>query len=349
MSEKIAPLRIAILVFPHVTASTVYGMYDLFMGVGRDWGFVTQGAPGPSLIEPVIVSARAGAITAANSIELSGYSSALDFPAPQVVCVPDLAIAPDEGLQDRFDPELAYLRAAYGQGATIATACAGALLLAGAGLLAGFQATTHWAYAEYFREHYPDIQMHPRRALVVSGNDQRLVMAGGGTSWMDLALLLVARLCSVEEAMRVARLLLIDWHSDGQQPFALLAHRPQKNDAVIADCQAWIAEHYALASPVALMVERSGLAERSFKRRFQQATGMSPLEYVHTLRLEEAKQMLERSGVSIEAIANEVGYEDAGFFNRLFRRHVGLTPAAYRKRFGSLRQALTSGDFQRVG
>lgn len=91
---------------------------------------------------------------------------------------------------------------------------------------------------------------------------------------------------------------------------------------MIADCQAWIAEHYALASPVALMVERSGLAERSFKRRFQRATGISPLEYVHTLRLEEAKQI---------------------------RRHVGLTPAAYRKRFGSLRQALSSGDFQRVG
>ncbi len=76
---------------------------------------------------------------------------------------------------------------------------------------------------------------------------------------------------------------------------------------------------------------------------------MSPLEYVHTFRLEEAKQMLERSSASIEAIASEVGYEDAGFFNRLFRRHVGLTPAAYRKRFGSLRQALSSGDFQRVG
>ena len=84
----------------------------------------------------------------------------------------------------------------------------------------------------------------------------------------------------------------------------------------------------------------SGLAERSFKRRFQQATGMSPLEYVHTLRLEEAKQMLESGEQPIEAIANEVGYEDAGFFSRLFRRKVNLTPAQYRKRFGSLRKML---------
>ena len=70
---------------------------------------------------------------------------------------------------------------------------------------------------------------------------------------------------------------------------------------------------------------------------------MAPLEYVHTLRLEEAKQMLEAGDEPIEAIANEVGYEDAGFFARLFRRKVNLTPAQYRKRFGALRRALTTG------
>ena len=89
------------------------------------------------------------------------------------------------------------------------------------------------------------------------------------------------------------------------------------------------------------MVQLSGLAERSFKRRFQQATGMSPLHYVHTLRLEEAKQMLETSDTAIHTIANEVGYEDAAFFSRLFRRHVMLTPAQYRRRFGGMRRALT--------
>ena len=112
------------------------------------------------------------------------------------------------------------------------------------------------------------------------------------------------------------------------------------DDAVIARCQAWIAEHYREPSPVAAMVRLSGVAERSFKRRFQAATGMSPLEYVHTLRLEAAKEMLETSAQPAEAIAFEVGYEDAGFFRRLFRRHVQLTPSQYRKRFGALRSAM---------
>lgn len=140
--------------------------------------------------------------------------------------------------------------------------------------------------------------------------------------------------------MRIARLNLIDWHSIGQQPYACLARTRQVDDAVIAGCQTWIAQNYEVPAPVAAMVQRSGLPERSFKRRFVQATGMSPLEYVHTLRLEEAKQMLESGALPIEAIANEVGYEDAGFFSRLFRRQVGITPAQYRKRFGSLRGVL---------
>jgi transcriptional regulator GlxA family with amidase domain len=147
-------------------------------------------------------------------------------------------------------------------------------------------------------------------------------------------------LISLEAAMRVARVNLIDWHDLGQQPFAALTIARQVDDAVISDCQAWVAEHYDQDAPVAAMLARSGLTERTFKRRFAKATGLPPLEYVHTLRLEEAKQMLETGELPVEAVANEVGYEDASFFGRLFRRKVGLTPAQYRKRFGQLRRVL---------
>ena len=84
------------------------------------------------------------------------------------------------------------------------------------------------------------------------------------------------------------------------------------------------------------MTKLSGLTERSFKRRFIKATGLAPLEYVHTLRIEESKQMLEKETATIETIAYEVGYEDKSFFSKLFKRKVGLTPAQYRNRFGSL-------------
>ena len=142
------------------------------------------------------------------------------------------------------------------------------------------------------------------------------------------------------EQLAVARVHLINWHDIGTQPYARLARSRQSGDSTIGRCQEWIATHYRERAPVSAMVQISGLPERSFKRRFLQATGLSPLQYVHTLRIEEAKQMLESGAETVERIAVDVGYEDAGFFSRLFQRMVGLTPAQYRRRFGALRRVL---------
>ncbi|HKN27155.1 MAG TPA: helix-turn-helix domain-containing protein [Roseiarcus sp.] len=151
---------------------------------------------------------------------------------------------------------------------------------------------------------------------------------------------LAARFFGLEEAIRLARAYLIDWHSHGQLPFSSLACARQVDDRHIAAIQEWIAENYADPAPVAAMVGMSPLPERSFKRRFTLATGFAPLEYVHALRIEEAKQLLETTDLSIDAVADEVGYEDSSFFRRLFRRKVGLSPHAYRLRFSAFRKAL---------
>jgi transcriptional regulator GlxA family with amidase domain len=337
------PVTVAVLAFPEATASVVYGMYDLFMSAGRDWGVVVDGQPGPSLMQAVVVSSREQAFRASNDVLIEPQKTLESCPVPDIVCISEIAVPPGESLDGRFNPEIAWLQRCYASGSTLASACSGAMLLAEAGLLDGHDATTHWAYCDILRRRYPQVNVQSQRALVVTGDGQRLVMAGGGTTWLDLALYLIARTVGVEVAMQVARINLIDWHHIGQQPFARLARSRQVDDAIIARCQTWIAENYHENAPVAAMVRLSGLAERSFKRRFQQATGMSPLEYVHTLRLEEAKHLLERSDEPVEAIANQIGYEDAGFFSRLFRRQVKLTPAQYRKRFGAMRKAIQSG------
>jgi transcriptional regulator GlxA family with amidase domain len=116
----------------------------------------------------------------------------------------------------------------------------------------------------------------------------------------------------------------------------------QATDGLIAQCQVWIADNYTSPSPITAMARFSSLPERTFIRRFTKATGLSPLAYVHSLRLEEAKQILETEELSIETVAAQVGYEDASFFGRLFRRKVGLTPAQYRRRFAFLGRALRS-------
>ena len=220
----------------------------------------------------------------------------------------------------------------------MATACTGALLLAEAGLLRGKPATTHWLFCSRLAA-YPEVEVREKQALVIADGG-KLVMAGAGTSWQDLGLYLIARYAGVEEAMRTARLAMLSWHDGGQQPFAHLVVQTQAEDALVSRALLWVAENYQSSNPVAQMLAETGLSERSFQRRFRAVTGLSPMEYVHALRLEEAKQMLEVERESVEAIALEVGYEDASFFGRLFKRHVGMTPVQYRKRFGGLRKRL---------
>jgi transcriptional regulator GlxA family with amidase domain len=315
-------------------------MYDVLESAGRDWNVLIEGRPGRSLIRPVIVSADGNPFLSPNGLFVKPECTLAECLLPDVVVIPDLMVKPEEDLSGRYLAEVRWLKERYTAGATLATACTGALILGEAGLLDGQDVTTHWGYCNALAARYAGARVHPNRALVISGEGQRLIMAGGGTSWFDLALFLIARFAGTDEAMRVARLHLIDWHHIGQQPFAALTRNRQVDDAVIAKCQEWIAQHYDKDSPVAAMARLSGLAERSFKRRFARATGMSPMEYVHTLRLEESKHMLETTDLPVEAVANQAGYEDASFFSRLFRRKVGLTPAQYRKRFGALRKVL---------
>jgi len=340
MSDPNQKLSVALLAVPECTASTIFGIYDLFSSVGRDWELLTRSAACQSPFLPAVVARSRDELRAANGVRIRPDATLDELAAPDILCVPELLIPPETGINGRYPDEAAWIAHAYEHGSVVASACSGTLLLAEAGLLDGREATTHWGYCSTLEKFYPSVKVHCSRVLVSTGDGQRIITSGGGTSYQDLTLFLVARFFGLQEAMHLAKVYLVDWHQNGQLPFASLARSRQYDDRIIASCQEWIAENYESPSPVAAMVRLSGLTERTFKRRFTKATGMAPIEYVHTLRLEEAKQILEGTDQSIEAIANEVGYEDTTFFRRLFRRRVGLGPREYRTRFSAMRAAL---------
>lgn len=334
-------INVAILAVPEVTASALFGMFDLFSSPGRDFSFITRGEPGPQRMHPYVVARDPQGFHAANGIWVKPDFSFRDCPIPDFVCIPNFFVNPGESVAGRYDAEATWLKATYARGAMLASACSGAVLLGEAGLLSNCDATIHWGYVKTLTDNYPGVKVKPHQTLVLTGDAQRVVMAGGGTSWQDLALYLIARFVGLKEAIEVARVYMLQWHETGQQPFAALLNFRRSKDAVVNRCQEWAAVNYRTPSPVAAMIVLSGLPARSLMRRFSAATGMTPLDYVRALRLEEAKQMLETGNLSIEAIADEVGYEDSSFFSRLFRRKVGLSPAQYRTRFGSLHRALS--------
>jgi transcriptional regulator GlxA family with amidase domain len=146
-------------------------------------------------------------------------------------------------------------------------------------------------------------------------------------------LLLIAKHGGTEEAIRISKVLLYQWHREGQLPYASMIQNVNHGGAVVLDCQTWLAQNYERSDVVAQLARRSGLPKRTFDRRFKAATGYSPLACVQTLRVEEVKQLLEKGSAPVEAVGREVGYEDAASFRRLFRRLSGMTPGDYRRTF----------------
>jgi transcriptional regulator GlxA family with amidase domain len=131
----------------------------------------------------------------------------------------------------------------------------------------------------------------------------------------------------------VARYFALQWHQDGLAPYIVFEGRKEHGDSAIRAAQDWVADHFPAANPLEEMARRAGLAERTFKRRFTAAAGVSPIAYVQRLRIEDAKRRLERTEDAVDEISWQVGYEDPAFFRRLFKRVTGLTPGAYRRRF----------------
>ncbi len=337
-----SPLSISLLALPETTPSALYGLYEVLGAVGVAWTELTGEDTGARRFEPRIVSRYREPFRTALGVPVSPHASLEDGDMPGVIIVTDLALDASTSPQwsAAWRTELAWLRGQYEAGAMICSVCTGSVLLAEAGLLDGLEATTHWGVAGLFAQRYPAVQLRAERILCPSGAEHRIVTAGGSSSWADLALYLVARFSGPAEAARVAKVFLLGDRADGQLPFAAMARPRDHDDAIIGRCQHWLGEHYDRRNPVARMVAMSGLTARTFKRRFKRATGYAPIDYVQALRVEEAKQMLETTAVSIDEIASLVGYDDPAFFRRLFKRSTGVTPARYRQRYRNIGMAM---------
>lgn len=326
----------SLLALPESTPAALYGLYEVFISAGVTWAAITGGDESTPYFDVKIVSTQAEPFTCATGTPIAPNATLDETEHTDVVLVADLAYPYDQDPRGRWPAVVDWIRKQHADGALICSVCTGSLLLADAGLLDGLEATTHWSVAGLFAQYFPTVTLRPERILVPTGADHRVITSGGASSWEDLAMHVVARYCGREEAIRTAKIFVFGDRSEGQLPYMALGKPRRHDDAVISDAQTWIAEHYATASPVAQMVARSGLAERTFKRRFRASTGYSPVEYVQALRIEEAKQMLETTEDATDTVAHSVGYEDPTFFRRLFKRRTGTTPARYRRRYKSV-------------
>jgi transcriptional regulator GlxA family with amidase domain len=315
---------------PDAVLSTLAGILDVMNGAAL-MGMTHAGAPAPFHID--IVGEAVGPMELASGVPINVQRAIDTIETSDIVIVPSVLLHSKGWETGRYPRLVEWLHTMHERGAVLCSACSGIFLLAETGLFDGKDATVHFGYARTFAATYPAVSIHPERVLVISGLHEELVSSGASTTWHDMVLYLTARYAGATTAQEVARLFALQWHQDGLTPYIIFEGKSDHDDAEILSAQQWLSGHFSVANPVEEMVKRSRLAERTFKRRFANATGLTPIAYVQRLRIEDAKRRLERTEASVDDISWRVGYEDAAFFRRLFKRTTGLAPGAYRKRF----------------
>lgn len=327
-----SPRHVSLVALPDGVVSTLYGVFDVLRAPALMGQLnAASGVVAPFRVD--IVGETAGALPTASGVPVKVPRAADAIATTDIVIVPSIVLRPEGWAKGRYPRLVEWLYRMHERGAVLCSACSGIFLLAETGLFDGKDATVHFSYAREFTAAHPAVSIHPERTLVIAGRREELVSSGASTTWHDLVLYLIARYAGATTAQEVARLFALQWHQDGLTPYMIFEGRSDHGDAEIEGAQQWLGKHFAVANPVEEMIRRSKLAERTFKRRFVQATGLTPIDYVQRLRIEDAKRRLERTDAPVEEISWRVGYEDAAFFRRLFRRLTGLAPGAYRKRF----------------
>jgi transcriptional regulator GlxA family with amidase domain len=327
------PIEVLIVAVPETAGSALYGMLDVLSSAGNIWQTLVRSRDETQLFRVRIIAKDPGGFSCGNGIPIKPDCCIADEPEAQIIILPEMWLGPDEPLHDRHTRMVDWIRSKHEAGATIYSACSGAIMLAETGLLNGCHATSHWGYQDLFRKCYPEVRFDPAPNLAYADPAGRVVTAGGTTSWHDLALHIISRHASPGEALRIAKVYLLKWHTEGDLPYTNLVRPVPHGDSIVSKCEVWLQEHFREIDAIVQITSLADIPERTLKRRFKAATGNSLIQYLQNLRVEEAKRLLESSDMPVDDISAEAGYSDTSFFRRVFKRLTGLTPSHYRRLF----------------
>ncbi|MCK1754408.1 GlxA family transcriptional regulator [Bradyrhizobium sp. 137] len=212
--------------------------------------------------------------------------------------------------------------------------CSGAFFLAAAGLLDGRRVTTHWAVADTLASKFPSVTVDKDAIYVIDG---KLRTAAGVTAGLDLALALVEEDLGRETAMKVAsQLVMFFKRPGGQMQFTRKGAAVPAGRAALQELQRWVAANPGLDHRVANLAKRMELSPRHFARLFRAEVGITPATWVEEARVNAARRLLEFGNEAPKQVAIRCGFADADTLRRAFARHVGVTPAEYRKQFAHM-------------
>lgn len=220
----------------------------------------------------------------------------------------------------------------YNGGAEVASLCIGAFLLASTGLLNGKQCSTHWLFANQFKEMFPEVKFAEDKIIT---DQNRIYTSGGATSYWNLLLYLVEKFTSKEMAVMASKFFLLDTDKTTQLPFRIFKGQKEHKDSLILSAQNFIEENFKEKITIDELSERFNLGRRTFERRFKAATKNTIIEYIQRVKIEAAKIDLEKGRKTVTEIMYDVGYTDSKSFRDIFKKYAGISPVEYKNKFNN--------------
>lgn len=218
----------------------------------------------------------------------------------------------------------------YQAGAEVASLCIGAFLLASTGLLSGKQCSTHWLFANEFRQSFPEVELQDGAIITES---QGIYSSGGASSYWNLLLCLVEKYTNRETAVLASKYFAIDIDRNNQSAFMMFQGQKDHDDREILLAQEYIEQHFQDRISVDQLADMVSVGRRSFERRFKSATNNTVVEYIQRVKIEAAKRKLESSRMNVNEVMMDVGYTDTKAFRDVFKKITGLTPIDYRNKY----------------
>ncbi len=326
-----AVLDVTVVLLEAGHASTAIGPIEVFHSAGLFWNWLRGDALRPRF-RVRTASIDGASVTSNCALGLTPQLAIGDIERTDIIVLPSSGWDVLDRISNRT-PLLPWLREWHARGAYVAGVCAGVAVLAESGLLDGRQATTHWALAENFRLRYPDVLWQPDQFVT---EDDRVLCSGGIYAAIDLSLYLVEKFCGHEIALQCAKSLVVGMPRSRQSGYAVLPLSRPHGDERIRQAEEYLQAHFDRDVSIDCLAARVRMGPRNFIRRFKAATGRLPGAYAQILRVTAAKEMLEQGAASIQQVSSAVGYDDVAHFRALFKRHTGMTPAEYRKRFARM-------------
>ncbi|WP_211342771.1 GlxA family transcriptional regulator [Actinomadura pelletieri] len=224
------------------------------------------------------------------------------------------------------------IRDAHRRGATVASFCSGAFVLAETGLLDGRRATTHPRLAAELARRYPRVHVEPDALYVDEG---RLVTGVGGAEGINMVMHLVRREHGTAVANAIAQetVAVPNWSGDRPRYLSFPTAARSEDERITAVLE-WAGDHLDQPHSIDDLAARALMSTRTFNRRFKAATGTTPHAWLRAQRVRRAGELLETTGLGVEEIARQVGYRTAAVLRENFIKTRGVSPQAYRRALG---------------